>query len=177
MKLTFTRSRKTIFFYSLCLIVFLVLMVHFVYIPLVNNLIKKRARFMLSSSTLQKRTSEIEEIERMKQENTLLKKELEKYSGVKQEKITSFILKSLLQAASSSGVEFISIDPIDIRDRNGFKYLKLEAKTKSGFHQLARFISEVRRLTGLFFVDSIETETEGSHLISEIMVSVYISPE
>jgi len=180
MKIKISRSKKSIIFYSIGLIILFVIVVLFVYDPLINNTIKKRGRLMMSERTLRRYTSEIDAVKNIEEENNTLQKELSKYTGIKEEKMTSFIFNSLLKASNRSGVEFISIDPLDIREKDGFKYLKLEAKTKSGFHELGKFISEIRRLNGLFFVDNIEIENKDKMsdvITSKLEISVYILSE
>ncbi len=180
MKIKVTRSQKTIAFYSITILLLFVIVVLFIYTPLINNTIKKRRRLIMSEKTFKRHTSEIDEIKIIEEECEALQKELKKYTGIKKGKITSFILNSLLKASTKSGVEFISIEPLDIRDKNGFKYLKLQAKTKSGFHELGRFISEIRRLNGLFFVDNIEMENKdkmSAIITTKLEISVYIPTE
>ena len=177
MKIKITRSHKTVALYSIGLIILFVVVIAFIYNPLINNTIKKRKRLMMSEITVRRHTSEIDEIKYFEEENNALQIELKKYAGIKKEKIASFILNSLLSAANKSGVEFISIEPLDIRDKNGYKYLKIEASTKSGFHEIGRFISEVRRLDGLFFVDEIEIVSKddmGDIITLNLEISVYI---
>ena len=175
-----SRPLKLTILYSIAVIMLLVIVALFIYTPLIKNTIKKRRKLMTSEETYIKHTSEIDETKSMEEENVALQEELEKYAGIKEEKMSSFILNSLLKASNKSGVEFISIDPLDIREKQGFKYLKLEAKTKSGFHEIGRFISEVRRLDGLFFVENIELENKdkiGDIIISKLEIFVYLPVE
>jgi len=135
---------------------------------------------MITEKKYRLHTSEIDKIQDIEEENNTLQKEIKKYTAIKQEKVTSFILNSLLKASNKSGVEFISIEPLEVGNKRGFKYMKLEAKTKSGFHELARFISEIRRLKGLFFVNNIELENAnntGDVVTSKLEISVYIPSE
>jgi len=178
MKFRFSRFSKTTVLYVLAVIIILSLLTVLVYVPLIKSASRKRIKLVKSENIYKKHTSEINAVTNINEENEFLKKTLKKYGSIKIEKITSYILNSLLKASKKSGVEFISIEPVDIRDKNGFKYLKLEAKTRSGFHELGLFLSEIRRIDGLFFVDNIEIENKenvGAVITSKIVISVYIT--
>jgi Tfp pilus assembly protein PilO len=172
-----SRSHKTTAFFSIGFFILIIIVILFIYNPLIENTMKKRGRFLMSARAFVRHTSEINVTDNLEEENRLLRNELKKYSGISEEKISSSILKSLLKASNKSGVEFISIDPLDIREKNGFKYMKLNVMTKSGFHEIARFLSEVRRLKGLFLVDNVELEAKdvtSNEIASKIEISVYI---
>jgi len=178
MKFRFTRSKKAIVFYVLGVIIILSLLTVLVYVPFIKSASKKRKKLVKSEGIYREHSSEINAVTNIDKENEFLKKTLKKYSSIKVEKVTSYILNSLLKASKKSGVEFISIEPVDMRDKNGFKYLKLKARTRSGFHELGLFLSEIRRIDGLFFVDNIEIENKenvGAVITSKIAISVYIT--
>ena len=180
MPIRITRSQKISILYSLGLIILFIIVILLIYNPLINNTIKKRRRLLMSELTFRKHTTEIDEIKRIEEENIVFQEELEKFTGIYKEKMTSSILNSLLKASNRSGVEFISIEPLDIREKNGFQYLKLQVKTKSGFHEMGRFLSEIRILKGLFFVDNIElenTDKTSNVISSKLEISVYIPIE
>lgn len=177
MKININRSQRTIILYSIGIIILSLIFILFMFNPLIKNTMRKRKRLTTKVRTLERQTAEINEIKRIAAECDILKKEIEEYPLIKEEKISSFILNSLLKASNKSGVEFISIEPLIVRDKDIFKYLKLEAKIKSGFHELGKFISEIRRLNGLFFVDNIEIGNRdkiSGIITSNLEISVYI---
>ena len=127
--------------------------------------------------TYAKHSSEVDASLIIETENETLEKELRKFTGIRKEKVTSSILNSLIKASNKSGVDFISVDPLDVRDKNGFKYIKLQVMCKSGFHEMGSFLSEIRKLNGLFFVDDIEMRCEdltSNEITSVIEMSVYV---
>lgn len=164
---------------ALVFITFLALLfplILFVYNPLAYKVLRNRRHLQIEKRRLDSYRLEVSEAKQIAQENEILEKELKKYSGVKIEKVTSSILKSLLKASKRSNVEFISIDPIDVLDKNDFKYIKLQVQAKSGFHEIGYFFSEIRRLNGLFFIDNIELSCKdrtSNEIISKMEMSVY----
>ncbi|MEW6687170.1 MAG: type 4a pilus biogenesis protein PilO [Candidatus Edwardsbacteria bacterium] len=131
------------------------------YLPLIGVISRTVQRWHTTVQKIDESKRMIAQINYLTKQNSLLKEQLLKFNrSLTGEEELSNLLKTLIESAKKSDVDFISIRPLKERDKERHKELPFRLELTSKYHNLGKYINLLHKSGSLIKIEEISLSSE-----------------